>query len=138
MQIRHQYSQNFSNQGRNRTWALGRLLTHTESGTRVERNEKAFLRTDHRQAQLRLKWIEIPTPVQKRMPLLNAKRGNPAIDCFAHRVAPLPKAPEIPRRGDRQVRAARLENLEPAKFAQYSAKRDVIANPLQNLFGLRP
>ena len=56
--------------------------------------------------------------MQKRVPLLNAKRGNPAIDGFAHGVALLPKAPEIPRRDDRQSRAACLENLEPAELAQ--------------------
>jgi hypothetical protein len=53
---------------------------------------------------------------------LNAKRGNPAIDGFAHGVALLAKAPGIPCRGDRQPRAACLENLKPAEFAQNSAK----------------
>ena len=71
--------------------------------------------------------------MQKRVPFLNAKCGNPAIDSFAHGVTLAPKAPEIPSRGDRQSRAACLEKLEPAEITQNSAKRDIVANALQNL-----
>jgi len=67
------------------------------------------------------------------MPLSNTKRGNPAIDGLPHRIPSLSQFSIIARRGDRQLCAARLENLEPAEFAQCPAERGLIANPLQDL-----
>jgi len=98
-----------------------------------EKEREARLRTNYPQAELGLERIEIPVSVQQRMPLLDAKRGNPAINGLAHGVATLSQFAIIPRCDNRQLLASGRENLEAAKFSLNPAEGCIIANALQDL-----
>src|SRR5260370_6918691 len=87
---------------------------------------------DYAQSKYLLKRIEIPVPVQQRVPFAHAKRRNPAINRLAHGVTLLPKSPEIPRRRDPKTRASCLNNFEAAEFAQDPLEHAFVAIASQN------
>jgi hypothetical protein len=80
-----------------------------------------------------LERIVVTIAVQKGMTVAEAECGNQAIDSLAHGVTALAKTPEISRRGDSQLIAARFKYFELAKVSQYLREGPLVHDSLEGL-----
>ncbi len=88
---------------------------------------------DDRQAQEMLERIEVPIPVQQRVPLAQAERGDQAIDRLPHGMTAAAKGPKIPSCRECEGRSPGLQHLKLEEFPLHPLQRGVVADALQDL-----